>query len=149
MSGPSCCFRLHKNFVTQSVPNNLYDFLRWTHYGMERDSHWNMQSQIWVPPAGFISFHAQVWLHGCAINGTAQYTLKMIKNGDPDLYVATGMGSPGGPSNTVPIQIKGSDLANGTDHYHLQVYATAANGVSSTIEGHPAHTFFGGAAWPD
>jgi hypothetical protein len=102
---------------------------------------------IWTPPAGLISWCAQIWV-GYFGGANPNLCLTMFKNGI-DFQAALGsLGLPGAVYQaTCNTRCMGFDIANGTDKYEMMMLMTTFDGTASgSLQGDPRHCWFNGVS---
>jgi hypothetical protein len=81
---------------------------------MPREVHFN--GQLWVENA--------IGTDQCGVCSTADYTARLVKNGDINQTTGALIGVPGSFKNTFIIPLSISDFANPGDYYEIRIYVT-------------------------
>lgn len=143
-------FGVDLDFISQtSVPHNQYQRISWRGVKSNEGGFWTNLGA--VPACGHVTFHWGVWVS--AGFGAPTLCVKLIRNAVTNTggqlisgdEVVASIGSVNGQSGTASTTGSWSEACNGADTYNIFVYASANDpNVGCTINGEPAHTWFGG-----
>lgn len=127
------------NSANQSLVNNTATVLSLNTEREDTGNDFDTTTGGWTPPAGAVSMTCA--LH---VQGATYAQCRFLKNGTP---VGRAVGGTADSTGRVFFQGAYDDIANGTDVYSIDVFATEASPGSALIFAHPLQSYFDGVSY--
>jgi len=144
LPGSNGAYLTRNSVDQQNIPNNQFTLVGFNSAKFDVGGNAVTTTSSWNPPPGPVLLSGQVWLNPGTVDVNGSFVAKVVKNGTKD--VCAGDGTHGSFTGTASIPFSCVDVAVPGDYY--QVYVYASSNASSTINGHPAHTWFSMATLP-
>lgn len=139
---PPIGFSAHKNGTAQTgVAHTTFTKITFGTEAFDQGSYYDPATSRWTPPAGMVHIDAGLLCTAGLVAGT-QFWAAVYKNGVLLKDNITVLGSGGFGANGTQIGI--TDVCSGTDYYEIFTWHNAGAGVTLTIGGVAADTWFCG-----